>query len=240
MSVQAQTRDSDLSITARGNLRESQVEASGAWKIGGDSAGRAEIRFSRISIASLQDLVMLDRKAPPPAVEGFIEGSATVNIALEKPREFRAEVRLTTVQVNPKENPAPRLGLKPEEIVLRNSQPVVLDVSADSATVRAARFTGRNTQMDVAGTVPFNTRAGVDLTVRGDIDLVILQLLRSDLQASGNATVNASIRGSLQDPNVIGQLSFAALRCICPTCRTTSIMRLERFPSTVAARPSNS
>jgi translocation and assembly module TamB len=204
-TLNAQTSGTDLTLTAIGNIRESRVEANGAWKLEGDSPGSATVRFSRISIDSLQALV----KAPPSSVEGYIDGDATVDIALQKPLDFRAQVRLADVQMNPKQNPAPRLGLKPADVVLKNSQPVVLDLTRQGATVRAARFIGRNTQMDLSGVVPFTAQTGADLTVRGNIDLVILQLLRSDLQASGNATVNASIRGNLQDPNVNGQLTLA-------------------------------
>jgi len=205
----AQTRGSDLTVTANGNVRESRVEASGAWKLEGDSPGSATIRFSRISVDSLQDLVMLDKKAAPPSVEGYVDGDVTVNVALQKPQDFRAELRLANVQVNPRQNPAPRLGLRPEDVVLKNSQPVLLDVTSQGVTVRSARFTGRNTQMDVAGMIPLNLKSDANLTVRGNIDLLILQLLRPDLQASGNATVNANIRGSLQEPDVTGQLTLA-------------------------------
>jgi translocation and assembly module TamB len=204
-TLSAQTRGSDLTVTANGSLREAQVNASGVWRLEGDSPGTATIRFSRISIDSLQALM----KAPASSVDGFIDGEAKVNIALREPRDFRAEVRLANVQASPKQNPAPRLGLRPEDVVLRNSQPVVLDVTSQGATVRSARFTGRNTQMDVAGIVPFTSETGADLTVRGNIDLTILQLLRADLQATGNAGVNVSIRGNLQEPSVNGQLVLA-------------------------------
>ena len=204
-TLNAQTRGTDLTLTANASIRESRIEASGAWKLEGDAPGSATVRFSRISIDSLQALM----KAPASSVDGFIDGDATVNIALQKPRDFLAQVRLANVQATPKQNPAPRLGLKAEDIVLRNSQPVVLDLTAQGANVRAARFVGRNTQMDLTGAIPFNAQAGADLTVRGNIDLVILQLLRPDLQARGNATVNASIRGRLQDPNLSGQLTLA-------------------------------
>jgi translocation and assembly module TamB len=56
----------------------------------------------------------------------------------------------------------------------------------------------------------------VDLDVKGNVDLSVLQLVRSDLQAKGNAAVNANIRGSLQDPNVTGQLSLAGASLYLP------------------------
>ncbi len=205
----AQTRGSDLTVTANGNVRESRVEATGAWKLEGDAPGSATVRFSRISVDSLQDLVMLDKEAPPPSVEGYVDGDVTVNVALQRPQDFRAELRLANVQVNPRQNPAPRLGLRPEDVVLKNSQPVLLEATSQGVTVRSARFTGRNTQMDVTGMIPLNLKADANLTLRGNIDLIILQLLRPDLQARGNATVNATIRGSLREPDVTGQLTLA-------------------------------
>ncbi len=211
-TLTAQTRGTDLTVSASGTVRESRVEATGAWKLDSDSPGSATVRFTRLSVASLQDLVMLDRRTGPPSVEGFVEGDATINMALRKPRDFKAEVRLANVQVNPRQNPAPRLNLKPEDVVLRSSGPVVVEVTEQVATVRTARFTGRNTQMDLSGTVPIDSTAGADLNVRGNIDLIILQLLRPDLQAEGSANVNASIRGSLKDPNVSGQLVLAGAR----------------------------
>lgn len=204
-ALNAQTRGSDLTVTANGSIRESRIDGSGTWKLEGDAPGAATIRFSRISVDSLQALL----KAPESSVDGFVEGEATVNVALQKPRSFRAEVRLANVQASPKQDPAPRLNLTSEDITLRNSQPVVLDVTAQGAAVRTARFVGRNTQVDVTGEVPFDAQAGANLTARGNIDLVILQLLRSDLQARGNATVNAIFRGRLQDPIVNGQLTLA-------------------------------
>ena len=44
--------------------------------------------------------------------------------------------------------------------------------------------------------------------MRGNIDLVILQLINPDLAAKGVANVQVSIRGNLQDPNVNGRLQF--------------------------------
>jgi translocation and assembly module TamB len=209
ITVQAATRDKNLTVSARGNVREAQLEADGAWRLEGDSPGTATVKFSRVSIATLQDLVMLDRPSSPPTVEGFVEGDARIRVALEKPREFQAEVRLPVVQVNPKQNPADRFGLTAEDVILRNNQPVVLDVNIDQVTVRSGSFTGRDSRMELAGSVPLRSDAGANLTVQGNINLIILQLLRPDLQATGNAAVNVSIRGSLQNPNVNGQLTLS-------------------------------
>jgi len=44
--------------------------------------------------------------------------------------------------------------------------------------------------------------------VRGSMNLIVLQLLNPDLVARGNATVQASVRGSIQDPQVSGRMDL--------------------------------
>ncbi|MEO8098825.1 MAG: translocation/assembly module TamB domain-containing protein [Acidobacteriota bacterium] len=209
-TLQAETQGTNLTVNANGNVRESRVDASGAWRLEGDSPGTGTVRFSRISVATLHQLVMMDRPGTtPPTVEGFVEGDATVTVALQKMKEFKAEVRLARVELNPKQNPAPQLNLQPQDVVLRNSSPVILDITADAARVRSAKFTGRNTSMDVSGTVPLQANGGADLAIKGTIDLGILVLLRPDLVAQGTANVEVAVRGSLQDPNVNGRLEVS-------------------------------
>ena len=93
-------------------------------------------------------------------------------------------------------------------MILKNSQPLVMDVTRERAQLSPVQFTGRNTNVSVQGTIPFRGTAGADFSVRGNIDLVILQLINPDLAAKGVANVQVSIRGNLQDPNVNGRLQF--------------------------------
>src|SRR5262249_2531380 len=48
LAVGAETRDSQLQVHATGKVRESAVEARGAWRIDGDNPGTASVRFSRL------------------------------------------------------------------------------------------------------------------------------------------------------------------------------------------------
>lgn len=206
-TLQAQTSGNDLALMGGLNIRESRVDLSGSWKLEGDSPGMANVRFSRIGIESLRDLATREAVGAPLTLEGFIEGEASVNVSLRKPEDFQAQIRLSTIQVNPRDTSSLR-GVTPEDTILRNSEPVVIDVSAKEAAIRSARFTGRNTEIEVAGRVPFEGETGADLSARGTVDLSVLQLLEPELDASGIASINATIRGSLSDPNVNGQLSL--------------------------------
>lgn len=212
LALMAETKGNEMSVRANGTVRDSMVEATGKWRLEGDAPGEATVKFSRMSIDSVQDLVMLgrreDRPAPPP-VEGFIQGSATVTLPLQKPEAFRAKVTLDTIQVNPRPNQALPLGVQQTDLVFKNTQPLVVDLTSDRAQVSATQFTGRNTNVSVEGAIPFRGTAGADLSVRGNIDLVILRLINADLAAQGVANLQVSIRGNLQNPNMNGRLQFS-------------------------------
>ena len=212
LTLTAETKGTEMTARVGGNVRESMVEASGKWRLEGDTPGEATVKFSRLSIDSLQDLVMLgrheDRPGAPP-LEGFLQGGATITLPLRKPEAFRAKVTLDTVQVNPRPSQVVRLGVQQSDLIFKNSQPLAIDVTSDRAQLAPAQFTGRNTNVSVEGAIPFQGAAGADFSVRGDIDLAILQLINPELAAKGVANLQVSIRGNLQNPNVNGRLQFS-------------------------------
>jgi translocation and assembly module TamB len=118
-------------------------------------------------------------------------------------------VTLDPMQINPRASQALRMGVQPQDVILKNSQPVVADVTLNGATVRSAKFTGRDTNITATGTIPFTAGVNANLALDGDINLAILQLVNPDLLAGGKATIQASIRGNLQDPSVNGRLDLS-------------------------------
>jgi len=91
---------------------------------------------------------------------------------------------------------------------LKNSRPLLADVSLQEIRLRQAEFTGNNTSIQASGTIPLRAGAGADLAVRGNINLALLQLLNADLLARGDAIVQASVRGDVRNPMVNGRLEL--------------------------------
>jgi len=212
LALAVETRDAQLQVHATGKVRESVVDATGSWRLDQDGAGSVTIRFSRLSIASLHDLVMIggDPQEQQSGVpfEGSLEGGAKIDVALRKPQDFRAEVSIDTLQLNAKPSQALRLGVQPQDLVLKNNRPVIADVSLQEARLRQAEFTGRDTSIQASGAIPLRDGANADLAVRGNINLILLQLLNPDLLARGDATVQTSIRGNIRNPSVNGRLEL--------------------------------
>ena len=151
-----------------------------------------------------------NRAKPGCRWKGFVEGgSIAVTVALRHPRDFQALVTLDGVQFNPKSGQALGLDVQPQDVVLKSAMPVVFAVNLKEARFQPARLTGRDTNLEISGTIPFSSSAGgADLAVRGTVNLVALQLLNPNLLARGNASVEATLRGALADPALSGRMDL--------------------------------
>jgi len=85
---------------------------------------------------------------------------------------------------------------------------LTIKANRERASVSDAQFTALNTNIDVGGQISFQSKIESDLRVHGKINLAILQLINPDLLAKGDATVNASVRGSLSEPRIRGRLEL--------------------------------
>src|ERR1700722_12945276 len=212
ISLTAETRGPDLSVHATATVRGSKIEADGAWKLEGDGPGTVTIQAPRVDLATAHRVYMIggtdEQKNEVLPFEGFVEGHAKVVISLRKPRDFRAEVTLDQLQMNPRKSQALKLGVQPQDVVLKNTKPVLATITAKEVRIQSAQFAARDTSLEATGGIPFDPQSPADLAVRGSVNLAILQLYHSDLLARGNATVQVTVRGSLRDPQLNGRMEL--------------------------------
>jgi translocation and assembly module TamB len=211
ITVDAETHGSEVAVRAAGRAREIAIQAQGAWKLAGDMPGSASVQISRANLATIHDVLISggSLEAAELPFEGFLDGiTGNLSMALRKPREFHAELTAGVVEVHPRANQALRLGAQAQDIALRAAKPVVVEITAAGARIRSAQFAARDTSLEASGAISFDGKTGSDITVRGSVNLIILQLLNPDLAARGNATVQTSIRGSVRDPQVNGRMEL--------------------------------
>ncbi|HVO97779.1 MAG TPA: translocation/assembly module TamB domain-containing protein [Bryobacteraceae bacterium] len=212
LSLTAHTQGSDLSVRANATVRGAKFDATGAWKLEGDDPGSLTIHAQRVDIATAHRIYRIggtnEQKNEVLPFEGFIDSHATVAVSLRKPEEFRAEITLDQAQINARKSQALKLGVQPEDVVLHNVRPVSVILTSKEARLQSAQFSARGTSLEAAGGIPFDPQAPADLAVRGSVNLAILQLYNPDLLARGSATVQASVKGSIRDPQVNGRMEL--------------------------------
>ena len=207
-TVDADTAGSQLNLQLAGNLRGSQVGGKAAFQLTGDYPGTGSVEFSSITLSTLQDLALAARGTTPMPFDGFVEGKVTFSGPARKPEMMRARVELPSFQMSPV-----RSGLTPNQtrqLTLRNAEPMVLEYDGKSIQVRSAHMVGSETDVRLSGSFTFNDRTPLDLQVDGRLNLGIAQNFNTDVLASGAAIVNASVRGTMQEPQVVGRMELKA------------------------------
>ncbi len=214
LNLKTETKSSELSLSVSGKIREASIDGQGSWKLTGDDAGTLALKFSRMDIQTVHQLALLGgtTEASDLPFEGYMEGHANAMVRLRAPLDFQADVTLDTLQLRPRPSATPLANAKAigpiTDIDLHNTKPVVVALTRKGATIRSAEFAGRDTTISAVGSVPFDGAANADFSVRGDLNLTILQLLSPDLTAKGAATMQATVRGTLRDPSLSGRMEL--------------------------------
>jgi len=198
----AETDGGTLRAHLESNFAQSSIVGDGLWRLADDYPGSATIGFSKVDLAQLRAWL-----APAGALarlNGAMEASLRLDGPALKPREMAAELRITRLELAPTASS----GLAPGAFALRNSGDIVVNMAGSTVSVRAARFTGHNTDFNVSGRVALGQKNPLDLRVDGRADLGLVHDLDRGLTATGVLKANASVRGTLAAPQIAGRLEF--------------------------------
>src|ERR1700730_11306592 len=208
LELTAGTRLPLLTLAARVNLGGIQLQGNGEWRMEGDYPGQAHIDIPRVPFAALHDLAPGSHLRKELPFDGFLQGEATVTGALNQPSAMKADITLSTVQFSARPSLQPSVGAQAQDLVLRNAQPVQLQATRKSIDIRSANFVAKDTTLDASGHLALDSKNPWDLSIKGRINLSILQIFNPDLLASGTSVVSAAVRGSFDEPQVDGRLEL--------------------------------
>ncbi len=208
IQLTASTRLPVLSIDARVNFGGIQLSGSGEWRMEGDYPGQAHFQIPQITFATLHDLAPGEHLRKDLPFDGFLQGEMIISGPLNRLDQMKGAVTLSAVQLNAGPNVQPLGGLKLEDLVLKNAQPVRLEATLKSIDIQSANFVARDTTLSLAGRLALDIKNPWDLSVKGRINLSILQIFNPNLLASGASVVDMTVRGPLTEPQVDGHLQL--------------------------------
>jgi translocation and assembly module TamB len=208
LQLTASTRLPVLTVAATANIEGTPIRASGEWRMEGDYSGSARVQIPRLTFAALHTLWPGPHARKDLPFDGFIEGEGTISGSLNQPSAMHADITLSRVQLTANPGVQPPPGAQPQDLVLRNAQPVRLAATTQSIDVRSASFTAKDTTLDASGRLALSSKNPWDVTVKGRINLSILQIFNPGLLATGVSVIDVSVRGPLTEPQVDGRLEL--------------------------------
>src|SRR5215831_2468845 len=98
------------------------------------------------------------------------------------------------------------MAMEYANVQLQNTGVVHFRSSRDSLEIEPVTFRGKDTNLQVAGSVQFSGRRTLALRLNGGLDLRLLSGYVPDLDARGSAQINASFEGTLDRPRINGHV----------------------------------
>jgi translocation and assembly module TamB len=120
-----------------------------------------------------------------------------------KPEAMHARLELPSFGIAPSR--ATLTDRQRNDLSLRTLDPIVIEYTGRTVQVRQAHLVGKETDLTIGGTLQLEPRQAWDLKVLGNLDLGILQSFNENLLSSGTSVINASVRGTLTDPQISGR-----------------------------------
>ena len=201
----AETRGSLVRMQFNGQVRDSRVQGSAEWSLGGASTGLGQVEISRLTFATLQELGFMGPTSRPLAFTGVIDAEVGFSGPILRPETWTAVAKVNTLEIQPNPRQASRADRR---FTLRNREPLVATITADGARLEAVHLVAEGTDLEVTGNIAFRSRNPFNLQMKGRLNLPVLSMFEPDLVASGVSTLDAAVRGSLDRPQVTGRMEI--------------------------------
>lgn len=205
-TVDARTTGTQMALGMSGVLRGSKVTGNATFQLTGDYPGQGSLSFSPMPIGTLQDLLLVARQKEPLPLEGFVSANVTFSGPAKVPEQMRARIELPLLEVVPARRTL--TAKQRADLSFRNQGPLLFEFDGKAVHVRQARLVGGDTDLTISGTMQPFTKQPWDVRVVGNLNVGVLQNFREDVVSSGAAVINATIRGSLQDPQFSGRMEL--------------------------------
>jgi translocation and assembly module TamB len=206
--------ETHLTASSQGNVlhahlestaASSQLRGDGEWKLEGDFPGSATINFAKMDLVKLRAWLQPAAAGSPAPFAGSAEGQLRIDGPLMQPSALKARLTIPTFEVGP----APDSDMPAaSKFILHNAGPIVASMENKGITIDSARFTGASTDFSLTGRIALQQKSPLDLRAAGKVDLALVHDLNPDFTASGSVTMDATIRGPLDSPQVNGRTEF--------------------------------
>jgi translocation and assembly module TamB len=200
----AKTQAQVLTVQLDSNFLHSNLQANGQWRLVPGYPGEASARFSQTSVETVRQWLGKSVDKSSLNFDGSMEGKISVSGPAVEPRHWKASVNLSKLELFPLDQDRRTPGA--QRIVVHNEGPVVATLENSRVSIESAHFSGPSTDIKISGGATLEPKVGLDLRANGDVNLAVLENFDQDLEVTGTVTANASIRGSLDRPQINGQL----------------------------------
>ena len=194
----AKTTGGTVSFLLDSDVARCTVHAQGEAKLTADYPITAQFSARDLHFSNFRPFLNLESIAPQLEATAELHGS--ISGSLRKLDELRGDLSIPSFAMTTD----PKIAL-----ALRNEGPIELQLDRSIVTVRSAHIVGsRGTDIAITGTAGLKEATPLNLTMKANADLGMLQDVDRDFYSSGTVSLDASLRGSVSAPVANGSFKL--------------------------------
>jgi translocation and assembly module TamB len=205
--IDADTKNRVMSARILARILRSSVQGEAEWSLTRNSYGLGRIRVQNLSLEDLRNMGLVGEANRPLPARGSLDMEVGFSGPVLKPENWTGTAKVSRLEIEPNlEN-----GSKSEaaRFALRNPEPITGRLDRKGFHIQSARLKGEGTDLEVRGSVAYLARSPWNVQLRGVFNLTGLSVIEPDLMAEGVSTVDASVRGSFEQPQITGEMKLA-------------------------------
>jgi translocation and assembly module TamB len=197
------TQGKQVYLDWKADLLGGQLSGKAELQPAGDQSFHGQMEFQKFQALGVAQLARL----PVEQMQGEVDGTFTFSGDLAEPNNLKAEGTITRLEVGLTEIAGANKGYS-----LWNPFPMRWSLAERRLRLDGMRLLGQGTDIGIDGTIPFAlmdpAENKLDVSVEGDFNLSVLESFRPGIQASGVSSVEVSIRGTMEQPQLRGRLQL--------------------------------
>ena len=202
LTLKANTVSGRVNLALDSNLAGAAIQGRGAVQLASGYPTDAQLTFKNVTWTNLAPLLG-SGSITPQGFEAAADGEASVNGQLTNTQQLRGSLQLTRLQLSSNSSLLRKTGA----LLLQNQGPVSAALDRGVLRIQSAHLTGPRTDLEVSGALPLSGQP-VDVSIKGNMDLAILEQLDQSITSSGSIVLAATVRGTITQPQLGGQLEL--------------------------------
>lgn len=205
LTANTTTLGNQVNIAATGKLRGSDVKIDGETQLDGKIyPSKWDLKLSSLPFVNLQELFK-NSKSPFWQIDGAIAGDVQIAGPAFDPDKWKGQIRIPFFELKPSRK---QLNATIPELVFRSKGPIQIAIDGKTFRLQQAKFEGKDTELEASGAFSLANKNPWDVRIKGSLELGLARTFNPDVIAAGAALVDATVRGSLDNPQVYGKLEL--------------------------------
>jgi translocation and assembly module TamB len=202
LTFKAATNAGRLNFTLDSNLANASITGRGNAQLSGDYPLDAQLSFRNVAWSRLQPLFSVSTGAS--TFDATAEGQVNISGPVLKTDQLRGSLQIPNLHFDS----IPPAGSKQRPVSLHNQGPIAATLDRGVVRIDSAHLVGPQTDITAAGTVALVQAQRMNLTVKANSDIGLLQSFDRDIYASGKVALAANVGGTLDKPQATGSLEL--------------------------------